>query len=725
MRPLTTILLILLGTFTAFAQIEVVPILHNPILQHHHSQLNAKNIEFRGGQKTMPVNFVEDGGTTTVCLDTFIISGIFGTATCLDCSSTTLGTATLNQLCLTYNANNGIDQQQEEVSIDVCTIDGDCTKFIYPFEIRMPFAVSNSTPFFDDFSYEGPYPDGFRWLDRDVFVNTTLAIDPPSVGCATFDGVDETGSPYGGGFGLSDQLTTNFIDFSNLSSGDRIYVSFHYQEKGCGYEPLTGDTLLVEARLADGSWSNLDAFLPGGSTTEFNLILRELQDPNFFHRGFQLRFKNYSRRQGAIEFWHLDYVAISTTLVSNGVYDDIAFTALPTPFLERYTSLPWKHFENFVDNETSDEYQVKITNHFSIENDVQNTKLNITETTTDTEVTDFVLVSGSQFNIPSGEFTTYNKTITSSIFSDMKSNLENDYPGATELSFQTTYAYNVGSEQESSADGVLRNDTVQSMTHFKNYFAYDDGSAERGIVAQNSSTRIAVQFHANVDDSIRAVQFHFPRVYNGTETQLFNMQVYVGELDDDPEYNLIFQTPYYVDSDYDSLQGFTNYSILDGNLNPAPIFVPAGDFYVGWQQVSGDATGIPVGLDKNNEDATQYGFFSVGSSWDSIPAGGQIDGAIMIRPVFGDMTPYNTPTSEIQSLDELEIYPNPSRDFLFIQNLPTEQMEYHILDSAGKVVGNGTLSGTIDISKLLNGMYFLHMRDAQNNITVRKFIKVN
>ena len=51
-------------------------------------------------------------------------------------------------------------------------------------------------PFYDDFSYAGPYPNPSLWLDQYVFVNNTKGVAPPTIGVATFDGLNQFGYPY-------------------------------------------------------------------------------------------------------------------------------------------------------------------------------------------------------------------------------------------------------------------------------------------------------------------------------------------------------------------------------------------------------------------------------------------------------------------------------------------------------------------------------------------------
>src|SRR4051794_25290576 len=46
-------------------------------------------------------------------------------------------------------------------------------------------------PFNDDFSEPGIYPSPSRWMDNKVFINSDMPRVLPTVGAATFDGLDE------------------------------------------------------------------------------------------------------------------------------------------------------------------------------------------------------------------------------------------------------------------------------------------------------------------------------------------------------------------------------------------------------------------------------------------------------------------------------------------------------------------------------------------------------
>ena len=127
---------------------------------------------------------------------------------------------------------------------------------------KFPFRVIGDTldlPFLDDFSYEGPYPNSL-WLDKHAFVNNHWAYQPPTVGFATMDGLDENGTPWGGGYGRADFLTSNYIDLSPYNSSSNVYLSCYVERKGYGYYPNEGDSLVVEFKKTDGEWGSDSCF---------------------------------------------------------------------------------------------------------------------------------------------------------------------------------------------------------------------------------------------------------------------------------------------------------------------------------------------------------------------------------------------------------------------------------------------------------------------------------
>ena len=128
-------------------------------------------------------------------------------------------------------------------------------------------------PFVDDFSNYTGYPNPALWQDRYAFVNRSFAIQPPTLGVATLDALDENGNVYShadaAGF-KADQLTSlpirldyNFTLHREMRVSDSLYFSFYYQPAGgslagvewerLGNRPEGRDSLILEFGYATGN----------------------------------------------------------------------------------------------------------------------------------------------------------------------------------------------------------------------------------------------------------------------------------------------------------------------------------------------------------------------------------------------------------------------------------------------------------------------------------------
>ena len=88
------------------------------------------------------------------------------------------------------------------------------------------------------------------WYGDGIYINDNYAIDPVSIGVATFDGVDGRGAPYDLGMsqtatGSADTLTSMPINL-NLFPSDSVYLSFYYQAERIGNDPQEKDSLFLE-----------------------------------------------------------------------------------------------------------------------------------------------------------------------------------------------------------------------------------------------------------------------------------------------------------------------------------------------------------------------------------------------------------------------------------------------------------------------------------------------
>ena len=537
----------------------------------------------------LPASTLNAEDTMTVCVNTSILPGNFVSSEILG-NNSQLGDVYGFDDCIFYEAKRfaGVDTVAFEICDNYCVCD----------VVKIPFVIQQDTiglPFMDDFSYEGPYPIVEKWLDKNVFINNTIAANPISIGVATFDGLNERGAPYGGGYGVSDALTSAYLDLSSYNSSSNVYLSFYVEPQGLGDKPLAQDSLILEFKNNNNEWLLIDSYVFNDLPKDtFTFFAYHVNTSQYFFNGFQFRFRNYSKRSGNVDHWHVDYVRLMENSSNSPVFEDIAFTQIPNPVLKTYTSMPWWHFSKNELNEIPEEdffSEVHIYNHSDVVNAAEDSKLNITELVTGTDVlVDNTLLNDLEPNIPPGFSPLVYPVppVGSTIWSTFSNAMMNDFQAdATYLEFLKTYSFFVGEESSNPDLTVKDNNVVTHTTVFDNYFAYDDGTAESGFEATKKSVQIVQKFHANVDDTLKAVQFHFPHIAVITSNQLFNLRVWVGQLDEEPEFDGILQKPLYIDSYTDSLNGYTTYVLKDFITGErTPLFIPAGEFYVGWQQVS-------------------------------------------------------------------------------------------------------------------------------------------
>jgi hypothetical protein len=681
----------------------------------------------------LPTTFLNAEDTITICVDTGVLPTPYSSATLMG-NNPTFGDVYSFGSCIFYEANRfaGDDLVTFEICDDFCVCD----------TYEIPISISQDTidlPFMDDFSYAGPYPNN-KWLDKNVFVNNTMAIDPVSVGVATFDGLNEKGRAHGGGYGKADFLTSAYLNMDPFNSNSNLHLSFYIEPQGLADAPGAGDSLVLEFKNSSGDWNTIDTFtnLNTPNTANFSFYTYPVNQNQYLFNGFQFRFTNYTLRSGNLDHWHLDYVRLA---VGDGTsfLTDIAFTEVPNPILKNYTSMPWWHFVANKSEEIPDEdsfNEIHMYSHDDEDQAITPTDVELIELETGTVILDNIELFQTAFNFAPGflndDFpippsTTY-PTFTNAINSAFPDNLKF-------LEFEKSYSINVDNEVVSLNPIVKDNNVVRRTTIFDNYFAYDDGTAESGIEATKKDVQLALKFHANVADSLKGVQFHFPHIFANTSTQNFTLKVWIGELDDTPEYEGFLQKPIYIDSYLDSLHGFTTYVLKDANTGElTPLAIPEGDFYVGWQQVSNCGLNecIAVGTDKSKKDGMQnlyFDGFGFGIDWENVAdADPSIEGTLMIRPIVGEGTPNaSSKTDRITKNTELNIFPNPTNGFLNIEieEGNFDQFSYTLFDSVGKMLGENQLTNQLDISHLQNGIYFIKIKNDQSNLVInRKIILV-
>lgn len=561
-------------------------------------------------------------------------------------------------------------------------------------------------PFVDDFSYDRKTPDPVKWMTGNTYVNSTFPIMPPSIGVATFDGLNASGQPYSdanSAYGSADTLQSMEINLGSYTVADSIYFSFYYQPQGNGNPPELRDSIVLEFKVNDTVWQKIwEENILFLSPDSFYLEYISLQNPKWFKPDFQFRFRNYASLTGNVDHWHIDYIILDKTrTVANKLLNDVAFYRNGESLLKNYHSMPINQFKGFENLELADSLYVFSTNHFNV---VKNTTFSYDA---------FENCNVSQ--VASDFFQTINfQPLSSTKLSE--ENYKNDITNLVNsiscdsLVISTRYFL-----QNSPPDPTTAfNDTVIHKQKFYNYFAYDDGSAEIAFRLQGVGAQFAYRFAANVPDTLRAIRVQFAHIDGDISNNLINLIIWksidfpTGN-DDSILYKKELIKPVYMDS----INGFHTY-ILDTQ------FVVSDTFFVGFQQV--DADNFRIGLDNNSNSKSNL-FYYVSGSWKK----SEINSALMVRPVMGHQLPGVGIQDITSGIIPLGIYPNPANNTIYWKTGigKIHEAEYVILDIYGRNMRSGILAdNSLDINNLQSGIYVLQIINRETDkIYTSKFVK--
>ena len=235
------------------------------------------------------------------------------------------------------------------------------------FQAKRGVTDTLTLPFFDDFSILSVLPLESLWTDGAVFINADFPINPPSIGVATFDGLDGQGNAYEGIdpslFGPADTLSSQPINLSGFVPGDSLYLSFFYQAQGLSFEVLKeSDSLVLQFQNRIGAWVNIWS-TPGLANTDFHIANIAVKDTSYLHEAFRFRWVNYQQYIGNLKQWHLDYVYLNQGRnAADTIFEDQAMVYLPEFPFTTYTHLPWKHLQQSFSKHLRSSFEVPVSN---------------------------------------------------------------------------------------------------------------------------------------------------------------------------------------------------------------------------------------------------------------------------------------------------------------------------------------------------------------------------
>lgn len=571
-----------------------------------------------------------------------------------------------------------------------------------------------SLPFFDDFTGYSVFPDSTKWVDYEAYVNNTMCVSPISRGVATLDGLNALGIPYDSvdnlDFRYCDSLTSQPInlDLGTVGPGDSVYLSFFYQPQGNAYYPINGDSLMLFFKTKYGGWV-LEWSIDGSDSVQpvppFTQIMIPINDSIYYDSFFQFRFINKGAMDYADADWNIDYVRLNKgrSAGDTGI-SDVAFSSDPSYFLNDYTSMPYRQFMANPASETSTQYWDSIHNNYPVSQlltfGYSAIALN-TGAVLQPAVTSLTTVFPYQID-PVLFIPNYTTTIP--------------IPGIDEkVIFENTYFF------DSLPNEPHTNDTIVKDYIFDNYLAYDDGSAEKSYYLELFSTlpgKIAIEFHLNQPDTLRGIEIYFGRQLPFSGYKTFSMEVYssLGGVNGASVDGLIYDQDLYNPAYADTMNHFWVYTF------DTTIVMPAGIFYAGiTQPAEGNSDSLYIGLDVNRVGPNHV-YYNVLNSWSA----SLISGALMIRPLFGQVVIPMGVTNIQEVKNNWSVKPNPAKDEIQFQLGMDGKQGYRLTDMSGHSIMEGLIINgeKIDISNLASGMYLVSLISDGISSAPKKLIKL-
>ena len=532
-------------------------------------------------------------------------------------------------------------------------------KSFSPAEYGSRIQGGNKLPFWDDFS--GGL-DTLKWTFSGTTYTETIGLNAPSIGMLLFDGVDQNGSPYSlqqTEQGNADQVISKPFDLSTISEIDQnsLFINFFWQAGGRGELPDENDQLILQFLNEAGNWVTVWGQFGGISLNREIFTQESIQvTPAFQHENFQFRFFTQGRLSGPFDSWLVDYIFFNSGREGNEVnFPDRSLTRRNELRLADYGAFPLALLEGNQEGEWS-----TIQNEFlNLENRFRAMEYSIfaRDTTTNSILS---INSNTPFNpVPNSN---ERRVFFSGAFVGLSvPSVETNMEITTKLTSGDDFLFNVidGDTTRFEEVDFRSNDTVSSYFPIRDYFAYDNGSADYAAGINQRSGFLAVEYQTPEEVFIKGISINFTNPRQANQA----VDIYIWkELDEDPIFRREDLIPI-----KEANEQFIYYS-LDTNIRVS------GTYYIGFAQFTNDF--IFVGLDKTNDFGDKI-FYNVAGAW---AQNEEVKGSLMIRPHISLSAPFEE--SEIPD-ENLRIFPNPVQNFL---NVEGAFREIRIFDSFGREI---------------------------------------
>ncbi len=579
-------------------------------------------------------------------------------------------------------------------------------------------------PFFDDFAYSGNTPLPAYWEGTtDVTVTRARAFEAPTLGVLTFDAAQADGLLHRNATPAvfaAEQIVSRPIAIEE--GQDSLYLSFRFQPGGWVEAPARGDSLMVDffdpvkqewvnvwGALFFAQQGRVEQFFRHTRRREAHLIQKHerpqqhfflahipLQERRFVHEGFRFRFRNLASlvhdntapgRMANSSQWHVDLVYLNANRAFNDtIVPDVACTRLPKTLFTQYSSVPTGAFAEYLnlrDAEAADSLGVYYENFGGRSNNVRRL-FEIKDLTGKIPPATF---TGGNLNISPHDTIAYRRTIS--------------YPweslGGEEIKVRIRAILQTDNAPKTAP--FRWNDTVETLLHCTNEYAYDLGepSSGYGIVGVGADrAAVAMRFVPLKATAIEAVRIWFQPIADLRSRKKFRL-CFWEDVDGVPGRKLYEQivTPPYEEGEVARF--------YDIKLTTAINFTKP--YHVGWEQLTADM--LNIGYDAVTPFKAILHTRTT-AQWSR----SKMNGALLLRLVCGGqgIDPELPPTTGCGvPLPQSILHPNPVHDQFVLQtDEPVLMAQLYALD--GVCVRAGVQPNhPVWVADLPRGLYVLHI----------------
>ena len=549
------------------------------------------------------------------------------------------------------------------------------------------------------------------WIDKNAYHNYTFAVNPWSLGVATFDGVDENGMPYALGDDdaqdVADYLTSRPIDLSVATPGeDLVFLDFIFQPKGFGNMPEDNDSLLVDfldpitGEWVSAAWHAIASEVGENVWDTAHIAV----SPGLFVEDFQFRIKNYATLSGALDHWHVDYVSVEIAVeLEISSFNDVAIMYPLNTILKDYTAVPWDH------------YKANTTGNEQMLTDLELLVYNCTSTGTNftngewQSMYDEFLQGGSPFNIPNtaSPSVNFDVGITTCTFDGASDYYYDQALAVDQAAFDLKFHINSAAGPDKNV--YKQNDTTQFVQDFRNYYAYDDGIPEAAYGVDGVGSLLAYKFEAYQPGQLTGILMNFVPSVTDVSDEVFLLTVWADNAGIPGD--IIYQDDYFESHSpiySGSIEGFKYYTFTR-DLYLVDSYLPVDEiFYVGWQNISEQS--LNIGLDWNIDNSDKV-FRNTSGVW----LNSAFDMSLLIRPVFSTALDYtlSNPRENTAEVNPITIYPNPTSDLVNISGLPENSL-ISIYDMSGRLVKTVANESQLTLEDVVSGVYLVNITNEQS-----------